>query len=171
MIIKHSPKQTSVGVPRRHDFCVGCHGESDMRLLYILAVVALLAAIVGCSKQTPPQSSQSQQLGLHIAHPPTGAEPCAFMIILTNSQPPPMRSLIAITKTMKYEWHKVADDGTASTVRGVVPTEIYEAVLTEWRTMSGRSGVDSKSEQAVYVGSVDGAHPPQVQRLLDQLSK
>ena len=142
-----------------------------MRLFNILGVVALTVVMFGCSKQTQPQSGQSQQPGLHIGPPPTGAEPYTFMIILTNSQPPPMRSLIAITKTMKYEWHKVANDGTASTVRGVVPTEIYEAVLTEWRTMSGRSGVDSKSEQAVYVGSVDGAHPPQVQRLLDELSK
>ncbi len=93
------------------------------------------------------------------------------MLILTNSQPPPMRSLIAITKTMKFEWHKVAADGAQSTVRGVVPTEIYDAVMTEWRTMSGRASVDPAREQASYVGSVDGVHPPQVQRLLDYLSK
>ena len=78
-----------------------------------------------------------------------------------------MRSLIAITKTMKYEWHKVADDGTASTVRGTVPTDIFDAVMTEWRT----TNIDSTREQAAYVGSVDGVHPPQVQRLLDYLLK
>jgi|GEM_PF-5511760 hypothetical protein len=142
-----------------------------MRLFYFFAVIALAAAMLGCSKKTPPQSEQSQQMGLHISPPPPGAEPYAFMLILTNSQPPPMRSLIAITKTMQYEWHKVADDGTAITVRGVVPTDIYDAVMAEWRTMSGRTSIDSTREQAAYVGSVDGVHPPQVQRLLDYLSK
>ena len=147
---------------------LGVVDRLDMRTFYYFAVVALAAAMLGCSKQTPPQSPQS---GLHISPPPPGAEPYAFMLILTNSQPPPMRSAIAITKTMKFEWHKVAADGTQSTVRGVVPTEMFDAVMTEWRTMSGMTSVDSAREQAAYVGSVDGEHPPQVQRLLDYLSK
>jgi len=82
-----------------------------------------------------------------------------------------MRSLVAITKTMKFEWHKVAADGTASTVRGIVPTEIFDGLMAEWRTASRRTGIDSRGEQASYVGSVDGVRPPQVQRLLDYLSK
>ena len=93
------------------------------------------------------------------------------MLILTNAQPPPMRSVIAITKTMKYEWHKVADDGKMSTSRGVVPTDIYEAVISEWSTMSGRTNIDARREQSTYVASVTADHPAQVQRLLDCLSK
>jgi hypothetical protein len=93
------------------------------------------------------------------------------MLILTNAQPPPMRSAIAISKTMNYEWHKIANDGTASTVRGVVPTDIYDGVMAEGRAMSGRTNVDLTREQPVYVGAVDGVHPVQVQRLLDYLSK
>jgi len=72
---------------------------------------------------------------------------------------------------MKYEWHKVADDGTTSTSRGVVPTDIYEAVMLEWTTMSGRTNIDARREQATYVASVTADHPLQVQRLLDYLSK
>lgn len=82
-----------------------------------------------------------------------------------------MRSVIGIYKSMKFEWHKIADDGTQTTVRGVVPAEIFEAVMVEWRTMSGRTSVDPTREQAVYVASVDALHPPQVKRLLDYLSK
>jgi len=93
------------------------------------------------------------------------------MIILTNAQPPPMRSIIAISKNMKYEWHKVADDGTESTIRGMVPTNIYNAVIAEWQVMSGRTSVDRTREQAAYVASVSAVHPPEVKSLLDYLSK
>lgn len=82
-----------------------------------------------------------------------------------------MRAVIGIYKTMKFEWHKVADDGSETTVWGVVPTEVLEGVMAEWRTMSGRTSVDPTREEAVYVGPVDGKHPPQVQRFLDYISK
>jgi len=72
---------------------------------------------------------------------------------------------------MKFEWHKVANDGSEIVVRGVVPTEIFEGVMAEWRTMSGRTSVDPTREGAVYVGPVEGKKPPQVQRLLDYVSK
>jgi len=146
--------------------------NTALKHLSILAVITFAMAMVGCSKQAQPQPpTQSQPMGLHISPPPPGAEPYAFMIILTNAQPPPMRSLIAISKSMKYEWHKVADEGTTSTVRGVVPTNIYNAVMTEWRERSGRTSVDLTREQAAYVASLNAAHPPEVKRLLDYLSK
>jgi hypothetical protein len=72
---------------------------------------------------------------------------------------------------MKDEWHKVGSEGTQSTARGTIPPEICDSVMTEWKTMSGRSSIDPTREEAVYVGPVDGAHSPQVQRLLDYLSK
>ena len=143
----------------------------DMRWCYYFGVIALVAAMVGCSKKAAPQPVESQPSAIHISRGPPGSEPDVFVVILTNSQPPPMRSVIAISKTMRFEWHKVADDGTESTVKGVVPTKIVEAVMAEWRTMSGRTSVDPTREQAVYVGSVDGVHPPQVKRLLDYVSK
>ena len=139
-----------------------------MRWFIYFAVGALAMAMLGCSKQSPPQPQSS---AIHISAPPPGTEPYLFMLILTNSQPPPMRSLIAITKSMKYEWHKVGSDGTQSTARGTIPPEICDAVMAEWKTMSGGSSADPTREQAVYAGPVDGAHPPQVQRLLDYLSK
>jgi hypothetical protein len=130
-------------------------------------MVALVATMAGCSKkQAPPPS-----LGLHISPNPAGAEPIVFSVILTNAQPPPMRCVIGIYKNMKFEWHKVADDGSQTTIRGVVPTDIFEGVMSEWRTMTGRTSVDPTREEAVYVASVDEKHPPQVQRLLDYLSK
>ncbi len=139
-----------------------------MRWFIYFAVAALGMAGFGCSKQQP---AQPQASAIHISAPPPGSEPYLFMLILTNSQPPPMRSLIAITKSMNYEWHKIGSDGTQSTARGTIPPEICDAVMTEWKAMSGRSSLDPTHEQAVYVGPVDGAHPPQVQRLLDYLPK
>jgi hypothetical protein len=162
----HAASRRWIGLVR-----LGVVERLDVRVFYYFTVVVLAAAMLGCSKQAPPQSEQSQQMGLHISPPPPGAEPYAFILILTNSQPPPMRSLIAITQTKNFEWHKVAADGTATTVRGVVPTDIYDVVMTEWRTMSGKTSIDSTREQAAYIGSVDGVHPLQVQRLLDYLSK
>ena len=137
-----------------------------------LSAISVATVLLGCSKQAQPQPPvQSQSMGVRISPPPPGAEPYAFVLILTNAQPPPMRSLVAISKSMNYEWHGVAADGATNTVRGVVPTDIFEAVMTEWRTMSGRTSVDSRREQAAYVASVEAVHPPQVQRLLDHLSK
>jgi hypothetical protein len=133
------------------------------RLILIVAV----AAICGCSKKETPSPS----LGLHISPNPAGAEPIVFSIILTNAQPPPMRCVIGIYKNLNFEWHKVADDGSQTTIRGVVPTNIFVGVMSEWRTMTGRTGVDPAREEAVYVASLDAKHPPQVQRLLDYLSK
>ena len=138
-----------------------------MKWFTYLTVAELGIAALSCSKQSPPPQSSA----IHISAPPAGAEPYLFMLTLTNSPPPPMRSLIAITKSNKYEWHKFGSDGAQSTSRGVIPSEICDAVMAEWRTMSGRSSVDPAREQAVYVGPVDGAHPPQVQRLLDYLAK
>ena len=138
----------------------------------ILAAITFAIALVSCSKQAQPQPpTQSRSMGLHLGPPPPGAESYVFMIILTNAQPPPMRSIITISKNMKYEWHKVADDGAESTIRGLVPTNIYIAVMAEWQAMSGRTSVDRTREQAAYVASVSAVHPPEVKSLLDYLSK
>jgi len=143
-----------------------------MRSFVYFVVIMFAVALLSCSKQSPPpQSVQPSAQAIHISAPPPGAEPYLFMLMLTNSQPPAMRSAIAITKTMKYEWHKIAEDGTQSTARGIVPTEICDGVMAEWKSMSGRTSVDPTREQAVYIGPVGGPHPPQVQRLLDYLSK
>jgi hypothetical protein len=144
--------------------------NTRLKQLSCLAVIILMTALLGCSRQAQ-QEQPAESQPIHINAPPLGAEPYVFMLILTNAQPPPMRSAIAISKTMNYEWHKIANDGTASTVRGVVPTDIYDGVMAEGRAMSGRTNVDLTREQPVYVGAVDGVHPVQVQRLLDYLSK
>src|SRR5258708_3015177 len=129
-----------------------------MRWFIYFAVGALAMAMLGCSKQSPPQS---QSGAIHVSAPPPRTEPYLFMVILTNSQPPPMGALIAMSKSMKYEWHKVGSDGTHGTARGTIPSEICDAAVAEWKMMSGRGSVDSTREQAVYVGPDDGAHPPQ----------
>src|SRR5579863_7587234 len=107
-----------------------------MKWYVYFAVAALGIAAFVCSKHSQPQPQAS---AIHISASPPGAEPYLFMLILTNSQPPPMRSLIAITKRMKYEWHKTGSDGSQSTVKGDIPPQIFYAVMAEWRKMSARS--------------------------------
>ncbi len=142
-----------------------------MNAIVHIGATMLVAALLGCSKQSPPQATAPSPKAIQISALPPGAEPYVFIVILTSSQPPAMRSVIAVTKAMKYEWHRVAQDGTQSTTRGVIPKEICDSVVAEWRNMGAKTTVDAPSGQAVYAGPVGGPHPPQVQRLLDYLSK
>jgi len=62
-------------------------------------------------------------------------------------------------------------DGTVSTVRGVISTNLSNALMAEWSAGTGRTNVNRKLERAVYVGASDAVHPLQIQRLLDYMSK
>jgi hypothetical protein len=108
---------------------------------------------------------------LHLEAPKPGAERYLLMLFFTNALSPGLRSTAAISESMKFEWHKVAKDGTASASRGVVPTSFCNALMSEWAEGAGRTNLDVRLEQAVYVGASDGVHPGQVQRLLDYMSK
>src|SRR5205807_1702845 len=83
--------------------------------------VFLLTIALGCSK--PANSSQptaspsgygvlafdqpsSRWPLLHLTTPPPGVEPYLFMLFFTNALPPGLRSTIAISESMKYEWHR-----------------------------------------------------------------
>ena len=91
------------------------------------------------------------------------------MLILTNASPPMLRTVIAVSKTLSYEWHEVGSNGALSTNRGTISSEMYDSIITEWAKSSGQTSIVSAREQMVYVGASDSIHPPQVQRLLDRL--
>jgi|ERR1022692_55117 hypothetical protein len=148
--------------------------------------VFLLTIALGCSKPATSSQPMASPSGygvvtfdqpssrwplLHLAAAPPGVEPYLFMLFFTNALPPGLRSTIAISETMKYEWHKAAMDGTMSTARGMIPANLSDALMAEWSSGAGRTNLNRRLEQAVYVGTSDGVHPSQVQRLLDYVSK
>jgi hypothetical protein len=73
---------------------------------------------------------------------------------------------------MKYDLRKTDMDGKMALVgSGAVPTNLCNALMDEWSAGAGRKNINRRLEQAVYVGASDGAHPRQVQQLLDYVSK
>jgi hypothetical protein len=138
--------------------------KSSSAIVATCVVAALLVSCAGHQNRGPVVLAPGFSM-----LPSTNGTAFKLVIILTNAEPPAIRSVVCVTDKRDYYLIRVGEHGKQMpTIAGKVPTDIYRGVLREAREFDLPMGTDG---QPVYMARDDAKHPPQIQRLLDSVSK